>query len=68
VDDHPLVRRALCQVIEAEADMVVCGEAEDRGDALLLIKASSPHLAIVDLSLKSSDGVGLGKGHSAATS
>ena len=61
VDDHPLVRRALRQTIEAEADMFVCGEAEDRADALALIEASSPHLAIVDLSLKSSDGLDLVK-------
>jgi len=41
--------------------MVVCGEAEDRGEALALIAASSPHLAIVDLTLKSSDGLELVK-------
>ena len=57
VDDHPLVRRALRQAIEAEADLVVSGEAEDRADALVVIEASSPQLAIVDLSLKSSDGL-----------
>ncbi len=41
--------------------MAVCGEAEDRGEALALISASSPHLAIVDLSLKTSDGLELVK-------
>jgi DNA-binding NarL/FixJ family response regulator len=61
VDDHPLVRRALRQAIEAESDMTVCGEAEDRGEALALITVSSPHLAIVDLSLKTSDGLELVK-------
>jgi DNA-binding NarL/FixJ family response regulator len=61
VDDHPLVRRALRQAVEGEPDMVVCGEAEDREEALALIAASSPHLAIVDLSLKSSDGLELVK-------
>ena len=61
VDDHPLVRRALRQTVEGEEDMVVCGEAEDRGEALALIAASSPHLAIVDLTLKSSDGLELVK-------
>ena len=34
VDDHPLVRRALRQAIEREKDMMVCGEAEDRQEAL----------------------------------
>ena len=61
VDDHPLVRRALKQAIDAEVDMAVCGEAEDRGEALALISASAPHLAIVDLSLKTSDGLELVK-------
>jgi DNA-binding NarL/FixJ family response regulator len=61
VDDHPLVRRAIRQAVEAEADMVVCGEAEDREEALMLIGASAPHLAIVDLSLKTSDGLELVK-------
>jgi DNA-binding NarL/FixJ family response regulator len=61
VDDHPLVRRALRQAIEREDDMVVCGEAEDRNEALALLQASSPHMAVVDLSLKSSDGLELVK-------
>jgi len=61
VDDHPLVRRGLRQVIEAECDMEVCGEAEDRREALALVDACSPDLAIVDLSLKSSDGLQLVK-------
>jgi len=57
VDDHPLVRRALKQMIEREADLIVCGEAEDRKDALAAIVESHPALAIIDLSLKTSDGL-----------
>jgi len=41
--------------------MVVSGEAEDRDEALALLEASSPHMAVVDLSLKSSDGLELVK-------
>jgi DNA-binding NarL/FixJ family response regulator len=59
VDDHPLVRRALRQAIDREEDMMVCGEAEDRDEALAILEASSPQMAIVDLSLKSSDGLEL---------
>jgi DNA-binding NarL/FixJ family response regulator len=59
VDDHPLVRRALKQALEQEEDISVCGEAEDRDEALVLLEASSPHMAIVDLTLKSSDGLEL---------
>jgi DNA-binding NarL/FixJ family response regulator len=61
VDDHPLVRRALRQAIERELDMLVCGEAEDRDEALALVEASLPQMAIVDLSLKTSDGLELVK-------
>jgi DNA-binding NarL/FixJ family response regulator len=61
VDDHPLVRRALRHAIDSESDMCVCGEAEDRGDALAVLAESSPHMAIVDLTLKTSDGLELVK-------
>jgi len=61
VDDHPLVRRALGQVIAREDDMEVCGEAEDRKEALALVAALTPDMVIVDLSLKSSDGLELVK-------
>ncbi len=59
VDDHPLVRLSLREVIKREADLVVCGEAEDREQALLLVASAKPHLAIVDLTLKSSNGMDL---------
>ena len=59
VDDHPLVRRALRQALEREDDLAVCGEAEDRDEALAILEASSPNMAIVDLSLKNSDGLEL---------
>jgi DNA-binding NarL/FixJ family response regulator len=61
VDDHPLVRRAMKQAIEREEDMLVCGEAEDREDALIALAESRPTLAIIDLSLKTSDGLDLVK-------
>jgi DNA-binding NarL/FixJ family response regulator len=59
VDDHPLVRRALKQTIERERDLTVCGEAEDREQALQVLETSAPTMAIVDLSLKNSDGLDL---------
>ena len=59
VDDHPLVRLSLREVIKREADLVVCGEAEDREQALTLVASAKPHLAIVDLTLKSSNGMDL---------
>ena len=59
VDDHPLVRLSLREFIRREKDMEVCGEAEDREQALALVAATKPHLAIVDLTLKSSNGMEL---------
>jgi len=59
VDDHPLVRERLVELIDRESDLEVCGEAEDRHEALEIIASTCPDLAIVDLSLKSSLGIEL---------
>jgi DNA-binding NarL/FixJ family response regulator len=59
VDDHPMVRERLTEVIHREADLTVCGEAEDRFEALEKMAASQPDLAIVDLTLKRSNGMEL---------
>jgi DNA-binding NarL/FixJ family response regulator len=59
VDDHPMVRERLAEVINREPDLTVSGEAEDRHEALEEIRAHPPDLAIVDLKLKSSDGLEL---------
>ena len=59
VDDHPIVRQGLAQLINQEKDLEVCGEAVDRAEALAAIKQQPPSLAVVDLSLRSSDGLDL---------
>src|ERR1017187_4795338 len=59
VDDHPLVRESLKKIIQGEPDLIVCGEAEDREQALEIVSASRPRLAIVDLTLKHSHGMEL---------
>lgn len=59
VDDHPMVRERLAEVIVREADLEVCGEAEDRFSAMELIGKTRPHLAIIDLTLKQSHGIEL---------
>jgi DNA-binding NarL/FixJ family response regulator len=59
VDDHPMVRERLTEVILREPDLTVCGEAEDRFQAMEKIAATRPHLAIVDLTLKQSHGMEL---------
>ena len=59
VDDHPIVREGLAARIARQPDLSVCGEAEDVADALELVKTTRPDLVIVDLSLKSGQGLDL---------
>ena len=59
VDDHPIVRQGLVQMISHEPDLEVCAEAEAAADALKAIAATGPDAAIVDLSLKGSSGLEL---------
>lgn len=59
VDDHPIVRKGLTQLINQEPDLTVCGEAENAEAALELLKKVKPDLAIVDISLRGIDGIEL---------
>ena len=59
VDDHPLVREGLVNLINQQADLQVCGEAGSEPEALELIRTAQPHVAIVDLSLESGSGIEL---------
>jgi DNA-binding NarL/FixJ family response regulator len=59
VDDHPMVRERLSEVIHRETDLAVCGEAEDRFQAVEKMASTRPDLAIVDLTLKRSNGMEL---------
>ncbi len=57
LDDHELVRRGLRELIEAEADMEIAGEAGTAEEALRLIAAASPHVAVLDVHLPDGSGV-----------
>ena len=59
VDDHPLVRAGFAQLIGDCADLEVCGEAGDMAEALKVIDATEPDLAIIDLSLAGGSGLDL---------
>jgi len=61
VDDHPLVREWLTNLINQQADLEVCGEAENAAEALRGISAARPVLAIVDISLNAASGLELVK-------
>src|SRR2546427_10966243 len=59
VDDHPLVREWLTNLINQQPDLAVCGESESAPEAFQAIAASKPDVAILDLSLKDSSGIEL---------
>jgi DNA-binding NarL/FixJ family response regulator len=59
VDDHPLFRDRLTQIINHETDMEVCGEAEDVPGAIKLLESASPGLMIVDITLQGTSGLEL---------
>src|SRR5690242_17872936 len=59
VDDHPLVREWLTNLINQQPDLTVCGESGAAPDALRAIAQLKPDVAIVDISLKDSSGIDL---------
>jgi len=59
VDDHPMMRDGLSMRISAQTDLEVCGEAAAEDEAMELFKQVCPDLVIVDISLKSGDGIEL---------
>ena len=59
VDDHPVVREGLAMQIDTQSDMLICGEAENVPAALALLDSAKPDVAIVDISLKSDNGIDL---------
>jgi DNA-binding NarL/FixJ family response regulator len=59
VDDHPLVREWLANVINQQWDLTVCGESEGRESCLEGIEKKRPHVVVVDISLKDCSGFDL---------
>jgi DNA-binding NarL/FixJ family response regulator len=59
VDDHPIVRQGLALLINQEADLVVCGEAEEATGAMHVLNSARPDVLIVDISLNGPDGLDL---------
>jgi DNA-binding NarL/FixJ family response regulator len=59
VDDHPLVREWLSNLIRQQPDLAICGEAEDRAGTMSSAAARQADLVIVDLNLKDSSGTEL---------
>ena len=61
IDDHPAVREGLLYRLGRVAHLEVCGEADDAASALELVSQTLPDLVIVDISLKSGNGIDLVK-------
>lgn len=61
VEDHPIFRLGLRELIEQELDLRVCGEAEDVGSAWDEIARCQPHMVIIDISLVGRSGLDLVK-------
>ncbi|MHC4637026.1 MAG: response regulator [Planctomycetota bacterium] len=59
VDDHPVVRQGLIQLINHEPDLVVSAEAENAAQALEVLEKESVDIAIVDISLNGTNGIQL---------
>ncbi|MFT3784679.1 MAG: response regulator transcription factor [Tepidisphaeraceae bacterium] len=61
VDDHPVLRRGVAELINAEPIYEVCGEAANLADAYSLVNKLKPDLCVVDISLDGNNGVELMK-------
>jgi DNA-binding NarL/FixJ family response regulator len=57
IDDHPVVRQGLALLIDREADLTVCGQAEDAREALDAIASLQPDIVVLDISLGGQDGL-----------
>jgi len=61
VDDHPIVRQGLTQLIDHETDLTVTAQAETALIALNVVDSRHIDLAIIDISLIGSDGIDLAR-------
>jgi DNA-binding NarL/FixJ family response regulator len=59
VEDHPVFRTGLKELIETEKDLLVCGEADTINKAMKVVEATQPDLVIIDITLKGRNGIEL---------
>lgn len=57
LDDHEVVRRGVRDLLEAEEDLTVVGEAGTAEEAVRRIPATTPHVAVLDVRLPDGDGI-----------
>jgi DNA-binding NarL/FixJ family response regulator len=61
VDDHPLFRHGLVQLLNSEQSFSVCGEASSASEAMTVVRNELPSMVIADLGLKGANGIELTK-------
>ncbi|MBV9489917.1 MAG: response regulator transcription factor, partial [Verrucomicrobia bacterium] len=61
VDDHPIFRHGLADLIQSQPDLVVCGHADSAPTALDQMRRLKPDMAILDVSLRGTNGIELVK-------
>lgn len=59
VDDHPIIRQGLAQIIAQDPQLHVCGESEDEAGAWEFVVKHKPDLVVVDIMLRSGSGIEL---------
>lgn len=57
LDDHPIVRQGISEMINEESDMKICGEASNYQDAMQAVEKLKPDVILVDISLSGSSGL-----------
>jgi DNA-binding NarL/FixJ family response regulator len=57
VDDHPLFREGLRNVVEAEEDLLVLGEALSGDEGLAMVKKEEPEVVLLDINLPRMNGI-----------
>ena len=57
IDDHPILRKGVAQLINVQPDFTVCGETDDTRKVISTIQSSKPDVVILDVSLKGASGI-----------
>ncbi len=56
-EDHTIVRKGLCALLDAESDIEVVGEAENGREAIAMVEALSPHVVLMDITMPELNGM-----------
>ena len=60
-DDHPIFRKGLREILEAEPSLQLVGEAEDGASALALLRDLRPQVAVLDVDMPQLDGISVAR-------